>query len=405
MENQSHRSNYPSLAIDQFLEVEATYAFPLFGNRTVPSMTLPKLHGVWSINNPDRGEILGDPAARLITGGTIAIDGHSGTAVANFSLRDNSGASERSRAAGKIRQLHDGAFELRFTDDSFAIFSYVNGRLERLAHSRTTAESALILTKLDDVISDQIMTELHLPGILFNTMPKSGSIFILRCLSRGLAIPETKIAVCLFPDDLIIRSKVDDLALGNTVVQQHIPARDINLRFLRNRLPRMVTHLRDPRQATLSWLHHLDNFHAHRETVPACALGLEATTPALPQDYFSWEQEKRLDYLLATHLPNLITWTQNWVDAADKATGPDILLTRYEDFVADQQVFLRKLLDFFQIPETAFDWSRLPAKTAQTHYRKGSTNEWKLAFTLAQQEKAKSAIPKDLAKRLGWDLE
>ena len=231
------------------------------------------------------------------------------------------------------------------------------------------------------------------PGILFNTMPKSGSIFILHCLSQGLAIPETKISVCLFPDDLILRNKLDDLVLGNTVVQQHIPARDINLRFLSNRLKRMVVHVRDPRQATLSWMHHLDNFYANKDLVPACALGLEATTPALPEDYFARDPMARLDYLLETHLPTLVEWTNNWVKAADSAAGPEILFTTYEEFILDQKRFLEQLLTFFQVPDGLFDWSRLPHKTARTHYRKGQSNEWESVFSNTQRELAKKVIP------------
>lgn len=364
---------------------------------------LEPVHGAWNVQNADRGEILSGPDECLVTGGTFLIDARSGTVAAALAARTGDARSTRIRLAGLAAPKEDAAFSAHFGDGTEMTFERLaDGRLARVAYSGGTREAEMILAPTDSAIPEKVRDDTLVAPILFNTMPKSGSIYILRCLSLGLGIAETKIAVCLFPEDLILRDRLDVLSRGNLIAQQHIPAHDLNLRFLASRLDRMVVHLRDPRQATLSWLHHLDNFHVHRDIVPACKLGLEAVSPALPADYFERGFSDRLDYLLATHYPQLIAWTEGWVSAARNAGDIDIRITTFEDFVADPDAFIRALLNHYRVPQSAFDFSNLPRKEAATHFRKGRTDEWKDVFSPDQQKLARDLLPDTLAAQFGW---
>lgn len=361
------------------------------------------LHGVWSAGNADTGQHLASPGESLITGGQMLIDSVSQQVTARFETRTGGETENTIRLAGRIEKLGDERFRVGFTNGSTAEFDRLpDGRLLRTSHTGHTLEHELMLVPVRATIHDEDQKQTRLPPILVNTMPKSGSIFIVRCLSQGLGIAETKIAVSLFPDDLIIRDKLDDLALGNQVAQQHLPARDINLRFLRNRLDRMIVHMRDPRQATLSWLHHLDNFHAHRHLEPACERGLEAVSPSLPENYFGRTLSEKIDHLLAIHFPQLIAWTEGWIAADHNKTGPKIRITTFEDFAEDPIAFLRSQLDYFGIADEYFDESKLPRREAQTHFRKGQTDEWKSIFSSAQQGIAREMIPENLSEKFGW---
>ena len=361
------------------------------------------LHGVWSVGNADTGQHLATAGDSLITGGRMLVDCVSQQVIARFETRTGGDGENTIRLAGRIEKPGDESFTVRFTNGSTAAFDRPpDGRLLRTAHTGHTLEPELVLVPMRATIHAEDQKTTWLPPILVNTMPKSGSIFIVRCLSQGLGIPETKIAVSLFPDDLIIRDKLDDLALGNQVAQQHLPARDLNLRFLQNRLDRMIVHVRDPRQAMLSWLHHLDNFHAHRHIEPACERGLEAVSPGLPEDYFGRSMPGKIDHLLATHFPQLIAWTEGWIAAARSKTGPEIRITTFEDFVADPIAFLRSQLDYFGIADEDFDESKLPRREAQTHFRKGLTDEWKSIFSHTQQKLARDMIPETLSEEFGW---
>jgi len=239
------------------------------------------------------------------------------------------------------------------------------------------------------------------PGILFVTLPKSGSIFVSRWLASGLGVREMKVAVCLFPNDLIIREKLDELAAGDAIAQQHVPPLDLNLRFIANRTKRLVVHVRDPRQATLSWVHHLDNFFAHKDIVPACAFGLEAVSPPLPGDYFERSFAHKVDYQIDVHLPILVRWIQEWL-GAQSLYGLDILYTAYEEFLADQRKFISGILAHFDIPPSCFEWRKVPERSAQNHYRLGKADEWREAFTPGQMHRATSQTPEGLCERFGW---
>jgi hypothetical protein len=361
------------------------------------------LHGVWSVGNADQGQYLATVDDRIVTGGEVLIDSRFPHFFARLEMRTGGNAQTVFRLAGPIRKVADERFMVLFTDGTRAELTRLpDGRLLCTSHTGQTVEHELVLSPARQSIAKDDRTRTRLPPILLNTMPKSGSIFILRCLSQGLGIGETKIATNLFPDDLIIREKLDDLALGNLIAQQHLPARDINLSFLGRRLDRMIVHVRNPRQAMLSWLHHLDNFHAHRHIEPACELGLEAVTPALPPDYFERTISEKIDHLLDAHLPQLINWTEDWVDAADSRSGLEIRITTFENFVADPAAFLESLLDYFGIAQADFDATKLPRREARTHFRKGLTDEWRTVFSAAQQDKAAAMIPETLARRFAW---
>ena len=214
-----------------------------------------------------------------------------------------------------------------------------------------------------------------------------------------------KVAVSLFPDDLVLRPKLDVLARGNMISQQHVPASDINLRHIAARLPNIAVHVRDPRQATVSWMHHLKNFNVHRKTIPACEYGLQATSSALPESYFNWNDEKQMDWLLNFHFEQLISWTQGWVKAADEASvAPAILFTSHEELANDRDDLLRRLLRHYGIDPKEFNWNALPEATPQTHFRKGRIDEWRETLTETQMKKATARIPDELALRFGWDL-
>ena len=361
------------------------------------------LHGHWTVQNADKGEILEGAGDLLITGGTVQIDATAGTIHAAFTARNSENRTIHLRRSGVIEAGTDQEFQVRIgVDTRLTLRRLGDGRLRRISYNGATREAELVLAPESPQIEAGTARSVALPPILFNTMPKSGSIFISRSLARALGIEETKIAVSLFPDDLVLRDRLDVLARGNMISQQHVPAREPNLRFLANRLGRMIVHVRDPRQATLSWLHHLDNFHAHRDIEPACRLGLEAVSPALPDDYFERDFSAKLDHLLDTHYPQLIDWTRGWVEAENTTPGLDIRITTYEEFVAAPDTFMASILAYFDIPESVFDRAELPNREAQTHFRAGRTDEWKEAFSKEQRKRAAGKLPQDLSTRFGW---
>lgn len=68
----------------------------------------------------------------------------------------------------------------------------------------------------------------------------------------------------------------------------------------------------------------------------------------------------------------------------------------------DPQAYLRSQLDYFGIADDNFDESKLPRRGAQTHFRKGQTDEWRTVFSPVQQGIAREMIPDNLSEKFGW---
>jgi hypothetical protein len=94
----------------------------------------------------------------------------------------------------------------------------------------------------------------HRKGILLNTMPKSGSIYIAKSLSKILGLPMMHLG-----NRYALVGQVDvhdayTFSAGGFVSHNHLAPSPENLQVLQHFKLKMVLHLRDPRQALLSWL-------------------------------------------------------------------------------------------------------------------------------------------------------
>ena len=99
----------------------------------------------------------------------------------------------------------------------------------------------------------RIGQERGLPAMLINTVPKSASESIWNKLAQGLGLAQCHFSLGLFPDCTLMPSRVRATAAGGVIVKEHLPATPFNLQVLAEHgLDRVLVHLRDPRQATLS---------------------------------------------------------------------------------------------------------------------------------------------------------
>jgi hypothetical protein len=229
------------------------------------------------------------------------------------------------------------------------------------------------------------------------TVPKSGSIFMLENLSRGLDYRQVSVSPGYFPDDLINSGSILEMQGRATIAQSHISAHPINIAMVRQFVGRFWLHLRDPRAATLSWVHHVESFADQPYVWPVFS-------PALPEGYFGWPVAEKLAWQVNNYLPNVVSWTSAWVAAIDAGVAGPSLITRYEDFSRNEEATLRQALDFFGIPQSAFKGMTVP-KSAATHFRAGQVDEWRAAFSEADKRQACRLIPQSLADRFDWPLE
>ena len=236
----------------------------------------------------------------------------------------------------------------------------------------------------------------RVPSIHLNTLPKSGSLYIWANLAMRLAVARTQISCTFFPDDMIVLRDIRQMAEGGFISQSHLPASSLNRRILCSYLDRIIVHVRDPRQATLSWSHHVDKYSAEDTEE------IRYVKPPLPKDFSTRSFEERLDWQIENHLPHCIQWIEGWLDAEeDPEFTTKILFTRYEDFHKDAEALYSKILDFFEIPQSLVD--NTEEIDERPHFRKGRTNEWREVFTPDQIARATEVMTDRIVARFGWE--
>ncbi len=239
------------------------------------------------------------------------------------------------------------------------------------------------------------------PTIVLATLPKSGSLFIRNSLVRRLNMTMASVSGDFFPEDLIVPGLLKQIAGGGHVVQTHIPAHELNAALLEQYLGRVVVHVRDPRQATLSWVHHLDRLQGDADVRDR----LRVVQPALPADYFDRNFEQKVQWNLDHHLPNCVRWVRDWVALSESSSrNLNVCFTTFAKMKHDPDAFFAELLGFYGVDPARLspDDAAPDADIKKDHFRKGETDEWRRVFTPDQCAQATEAIDADLAERFDW---
>jgi hypothetical protein len=160
--------------------------------------------------------------------------------------------------------------------------------------------------------------------------------------------------------------------------------------------------VRDPRQALLSWVDHLNRTQQSRDAPTQEELFFKLKY--CPQDYFSKSITEQINHEIESgFLPKAIKWIEGWLDAEENPSFyPKILFTQQEELVTNPKALFESILKFYEIETTKFTFPEPPKFLEGTHYRKGRTDEWREVFTPEQIEKASSLMPARLLDRFGW---
>lgn len=236
------------------------------------------------------------------------------------------------------------------------------------------------------------------PSILFNTMPKTGSVFIGKTLARSLDIfySERPLSHGFFPYYFVIDNEARWLKKKNIIRQEHINGSEINLMLIKRYIDKMVVHFRDPRQATLSWFHHTDRL---RKKFPN---GVNYSIHQEPSNYNTWNLSQRLDWHIETTLASNVKWLRDWIVVCENNVDLKILFTSYEDFFSNPKEFFNNILEFYEIDKKYFSYNP-PRKVIGNNYRNGTPDEWKNVLTDAQKSRSLEIIGIDLIKKFSWD--
>jgi hypothetical protein len=226
-------------------------------------------------------------------------------------------------------------------------------------------------------------------------MPKSASESIWNRLAEGLGLAQSNVSIGLFPDCALVPHRVGLFASGGVIAKEHIRPTEHNLRVLRTHgIARIVVHLRDPRQATLSWAHFVRDDIARRPLAPIW----RRIVP--PPRVLQRGLEATIDWCLEHYLPLLMGFIEGWVAMAhDPRADLAVRCLTFEQFRLAPEHYLSEVLAFYGIERGRL---ALDAEAEVVHLRKGALDEWRGVFTRAQRRRASAAIPGRLAEAFGW---
>ena len=236
----------------------------------------------------------------------------------------------------------------------------------------------------------------EIPLVLINTVPKSASESIWNRLAEGLDIAQGHLSLCLFPDCCLVPARLRAAKQGGFIAKEHLPANEHNLSVLAEYgVSRIVVHLRDPRQVTLSWAHFVRDDVSMRLKAP---LWRQIVPPA---GTLRADLPELIDWSIEHFLPLVMSFVSGWTKVADDPESRiEVLFLSFETFLRAPEDYFAQLLEFCGVDQQGF---RADAEAEIVHLRQGETEEWRGVFTKAQQDRTWEMIPAELAARFGWE--
>jgi hypothetical protein len=283
--------------------------------------------------------------------------------------------------------------------------SYVSGQLaETLVETKNVESVAATLDKLlsdhpsihlicpnEKATVDRLLTarekniQRGLPSAVLISMGKSASVAVANIFNSGFHLPSFAYSLINLK---VIDSWARDYARGGACYVTHLdPSRETVARLKAAGLNKIIVHVRDPRQALVSLVHHFDMYPEqivkHRDDADAGRSVSERAMSVLP------------------FYANSIHWITNWLELEGEI---DILFSTFEDFVTDRTAFVESYLKFYEGSRAYFSWQDAFGEHAgvDSHFRSGRTDEWREVFSEKDAEYLSSLLSQRLKGRFGW---
>jgi sulfotransferase family protein len=244
-------------------------------------------------------------------------------------------------------------------------------------------ENPIEVQRLRDLRQSNI--DKGLPSVVLITQPKSGSVSVGGIFNIGFNLPS--FAYSLFNLE-VMESWTRDYVRGGVCWVTHLLPKSNNIaRLKRGGVSKIIVHVRDPRQALLSWMHHISRYSA--EFPESANRRLAARSGAeLVEEFFD-------DYVSS------IRWIEGWMDAEAELT---VLYSTFESFVEDQERFVNRYLEFYEGAVEHFSFERAMNRVEGTdyHFRLGQPDEWRAVFPREEAKRLTRWLPERLKERFKW---
>ena len=234
--------------------------------------------------------------------------------------------------------------------------------------------------------------------ILFNTLPKSGTVFINAFLSSLLESKTILAPINQFPNSTIHWKTIENLQNMNSFVHGHFPASTENIEVMKNNFSKVILHLRDPRQAVYSWYRFIDS-------------NFENTGPYLyniPDNYCNFTEDEKLHFFFKDELNTFVKWIEQWL-LIKQEKNDQFLFTTYEKFLDNKKAYYSEILDFLNVEAdldhiiTQESSMHNRAKSEKIfHFREGKKSAWKEELPSKWIKHLNDRVSDSLLDAFGW---
>jgi hypothetical protein len=249
-----------------------------------------------------------------------------------------------------------------------------------------TCDDTSQVDRLVDLLERRIEQGLKSP--LLVTQAKSGSVTLGSIFASGFDLPCFAYSLVNLK---VIPSWARDYARGGACYVTHLNATTQNIADLKTAgITRVIVHLRDPRQALISFVHHILRYKDH---LPGSA----------DQDFIKLPFGELVDWVLANrgYYYQTIDWIERWVDAANEI---DIHFSTFEQFREYPDSVIQDYLRFYGGDPQYFQREKVFVQQEGTdyHFRLGEIHEWREVMTGSQIDRVNGALSSRLRTRFSW---
>lgn len=226
-----------------------------------------------------------------------------------------------------------------------------------------------------NVFATSLVQTFRKQPVLVSALPKSGSIWLNQCFKlarrdtkadhRGMLNPDFGAPLDLHPVNL--KKLIQE---GGVAVGQY-SCTPLNQKMLEHYTHRgqlkLIVHIRDPRQAIISWVHHIDKYYKE-DVFLRELLGYDKT-------YFSQSIEGKLHSQIEMQFKNYLDWLVSWKRYFAEITPGKALLTSHEHLAEQPSYFCKVIANFLGVNSDFLGVDNQP--TENTHnFRQGKANLW-----------------------------
>lgn len=233
-------------------------------------------------------------------------------------------------------------------------------------------------------------------SLFFVTLPKSGTVFTWENLSKitGLQIPDLAKDPALwslyasgidyvapevyasgdFTSQRLIAERVNKLVPEGFIFGAHMLPSHHNMSVLEQaKIDRVTVLLRDPRDATVSWTHHVRAYGpSHRDYL--------SKIYHIPTEYYDWSPSEQLSFQVRTFLPLAVNWIEAWLWYYRQRRGSlSMMFVYFDELKTNASRYFKKICEFHGHSSSNAELYERP-ESGKRHYRSGEHFQWEREF-------------------------